>query len=240
MVVASALVLTAELIDRSNIGPGGREVERQLGRAGRAGPARVIRLRGTAVRWTVPPGRTTPLPQAPAAAPPADPGALCLACGLCCDGTLFPRASLYGDEVAWGVGRGFDVARDDDGIFRFALPCPAFVGGCCSVYADGQPLLCSLYRCGVLSGYADGVISLDEGLDLVARLRAARRPIEVAMGLAPGGYTRAGYDRALAAAAGRHDVGAVQALELAFAPLRALDEAHFNPPFPHAGGSAAA
>src|SRR4051812_7038039 len=65
---------------------------------------------------------------------------LCLQCGLCCDGTMFSEVGVrpYEREYVVSLGLPVEPGLDGSGITVFQ-PCPAFVGGCCSLYEVGRP-----------------------------------------------------------------------------------------------------
>lgn len=80
-------------------------------------------------------------PQAGAAAQ-----ALCLSCGLCCDGSLFWAVEIDGaDAVPEGAAPGG----------RLAQPCSFHAGGACGIYAT-RPGQCRAFVCDVLGAVLDG------------------------------------------------------------------------------------
>lgn len=78
---------------------------------------------------------------------------LCLACGLCCDGTLFDGVQLEtGDDAKKLKALGLPVAisRGRTPIARFPQPCTALcTDRTCRVYAN-RPAQCRIFECGVL------------------------------------------------------------------------------------------
>lgn len=77
---------------------------------------------------------------------------LCVACGLCCDGTLFPYAYVRDEEdrkIADDLG--LTTAEIKDKLF-FNLPCPHF-SGCCTVYDKSRPHTCSAFFCPPIKKY---------------------------------------------------------------------------------------
>lgn len=116
---------------------------------------------------------------------------LCLQCGLCCDGTLFGFIKIETEEREYVESLGLNVAVVDSRDFRGAWqPCPAFVEGCCSLYGVGRPATCGGYRCGVLIGYEEGRVGLDDGMAVIRLVWSLAREIEIEMGLPVGGYNR--------------------------------------------------
>jgi hypothetical protein len=78
---------------------------------------------------------------------------LCLACGLCCDGTLFHHVQLLtGDDASKlkALGLPVKIPRAKTPIARFPQPCTALCADrTCRVYAD-RPQQCRSFECGVL------------------------------------------------------------------------------------------
>ena len=89
--------------------------------------------------------------------------ALCQRCGLCCDGTLFTRTPLEPGEAAPPplVAAGAHLPQ----------PCAALSGLRCTVYAD-RPRSCRRYECLLYGALAQGEVTLDEALAVVAEARA--------------------------------------------------------------------
>jgi uncharacterized protein len=69
--------------------------------------------------------------------------ALCRACGLCCDGSLFGRGQLEPDEVDVGTQRRLRVVGNGG---SFEQPCTALVEGACAIY-DDRPRSCRRFVC---------------------------------------------------------------------------------------------
>lgn len=68
---------------------------------------------------------------------------LCLACGLCCDGSLFGYVPLQDRERAMASRRGLRVLASGNG---FEQPCSAHHAGACAVYAE-RPRACRAFEC---------------------------------------------------------------------------------------------
>jgi hypothetical protein len=115
---------------------------------------------------------------------------LCLQCGLCCDGTLFPHAPLDEGEQDFAESLGLVVKARPGGGIALQMPCSRFVDGCCSLYTVGRPAVCGSYRCALLNGYVAGTRNLDEVLPVVHLVRSLARELEVEMGIPTGEYTR--------------------------------------------------
>ncbi len=104
----------------------------------------------------------------------ADWGELCLACGLCCDGTLFDLVKLEsGDNAAKlrALGLPVKTSRGKNPVDRFPQPCVALGADCkCRVYAD-RPWQCRNFECGVLKDAKAGRIPFANALRQVTQAR---------------------------------------------------------------------
>lgn len=99
---------------------------------------------------------------------------LCLACGLCCDGTLFDHVRLgKGDRPAKLKSLGLPVllSRTTPPIARSLQPCAALCADrTCRIYAD-RPRQCRAFECGVFKDLAAGRINSAAALRLVKQAR---------------------------------------------------------------------
>lgn len=99
---------------------------------------------------------------------------LCLACGLCCDGTLFDHVQLGPDEDARklkALGLPVAVSRSKTPAIRFVQPCAALCADrTCRLYAD-RPRQCRDFECGVYKDAKAGRISFAAALRQVKRAR---------------------------------------------------------------------
>ncbi len=99
---------------------------------------------------------------------------LCLACGLCCDGTLFHHVQLgMADNPGQLKALGLPVKtpRARTPISRFPQPCAALCADrTCRVYAN-RPEQCRTFECGVLKKLQAGGITSAAALRLVRQAR---------------------------------------------------------------------
>ncbi len=99
---------------------------------------------------------------------------LCLACGLCCDGTLFGHVRLVaGDDAKKLKALGLPVVapRTGSAAKRFPQPCAALCAdGTCRVYAD-RPAQCRSFECGVFKAARAGEIPFSNALRTVKQAR---------------------------------------------------------------------
>lgn len=96
---------------------------------------------------------------------------LCLACGLCCDGSLFSWAKLRPAELDPAAALGMRVFREPPQERGFAQPCPQWQGKCRLHDSPQYPHVCRAYRCGILKGLQAGELSLPQALSLAAATR---------------------------------------------------------------------
>ncbi len=99
---------------------------------------------------------------------------LCLACGLCCDGTLFDGVQLErGDSARKLNALGLPVTtyRGRIPISRFSQPCAALCEDrSCRLYAN-RPGQCRSFECKLFKQTRAGEVELGAALRLVAKTR---------------------------------------------------------------------
>ena len=99
---------------------------------------------------------------------------LCVACGLCCDGTLFDNVTLEaGDDLAKmkALGQPMEASTVLKGVYFFRQPCAALCADrTCRIYAD-RPVQCRTFDCGVLKDAQAGQITFVEALRWVKQAR---------------------------------------------------------------------
>ncbi|MFO0555099.1 MAG: YkgJ family cysteine cluster protein [Polyangiaceae bacterium] len=96
--------------------------------------------------------------------------ALCLACGACCDGTMYARVELDGEGDRDRVARrGLPILEEPSP--SLAQPCAAHVDGRCTIYED-RPERCAGYRCEQHRSHERDGGSLEARLARVRGLRA--------------------------------------------------------------------
>ncbi|MDP3071060.1 MAG: YkgJ family cysteine cluster protein [Opitutaceae bacterium] len=99
---------------------------------------------------------------------------LCLACGLCCDGTLFDNVRLGpGDDAQHLKALGLPVAvtRTATPVVHFRQPCAALCEDrTCRLYTE-RPAQCRSFECGVFKATQAGRIAFAAALRLVKQAR---------------------------------------------------------------------
>jgi Fe-S-cluster containining protein len=83
--------------------------------------------------------------------------ALCLACGLCCQGALHDLVPLDEDELERAHTLRLPVVESPLRL-AFRLPCPRLDERRCTVYAE-RPRTCASYACDLLRAYGAGEVS---------------------------------------------------------------------------------
>lgn len=160
---------------------------------------------------------------------------LCIDCGLCCDG-LFGRVVIEeGDDVP-ALKAANLVFTTEGGETSFSLPCPAFRGGCCSIY-DVRPAVCRRFECELLATVERGELSEGKARSLIragTELRdRLRRDLEALVG--ERGKTIGALAATLAERAAAEPDPVAARLRVAhvtadFVALRTLLERHFERP----------
>jgi hypothetical protein len=102
----------------------------------------------------------------------SDGSALCTACGLCCDGTLFGFMPVEPDEHAIAARAGVAVS-ERRGIASVPLPCTYLDGACCTIYGHNYRI-CSTFRCKLLRARTAAKIDADAALAHVAEAQRLR------------------------------------------------------------------
>ncbi|MES2694864.1 MAG: YkgJ family cysteine cluster protein [Verrucomicrobiota bacterium] len=99
---------------------------------------------------------------------------LCLACGLCCDGTLFDLVKLEpGDDAGKlkALGLPVSLSRGKHPVARFPQPCSALCEDrTCRVYAD-RPWQCRTFECQLFKDAKAGRITFAAALPVVKQAR---------------------------------------------------------------------
>ena len=100
---------------------------------------------------------------------------LCRACGLCCDGSLFPPVQLQpADSVQALKAQGLRIQHKKKCDF-FDQPCSAFKNKCCSIYQE-RPVRCRAFECQQLKRLAQGETREEDALK---KIQEAQSMIDV-------------------------------------------------------------
>lgn len=101
--------------------------------------------------------------------PEPDLSAVCVSCGLCCNGTLFQVAPLTKAEYSNLIAV-LDVELDSNGDGFLQLPCGALAGTTCTRYETRMDV-CRDFRCGVLDGVTNGELDAEKAVEVVTQTR---------------------------------------------------------------------
>ncbi len=99
--------------------------------------------------------------------------ALCCACAMCCDNTLYGRVVIEAEEAVQLRALGIEVIEYDDGELSFDQPCPRIRKGICEVYED-RPWTCQSYVCETINAMRDDKIDAEEAKARVDMALAAK------------------------------------------------------------------
>lgn len=97
-----------------------------------------------------------------------DTSPLCLACGLCCDGTLYVYVPIDPQEPRHGLDSVPIQTEERNGKYRFNQPCPAHSGQGCKIYA-ARPVTCQNYRCELIKQYCKQQISKAQAAEKITQ-----------------------------------------------------------------------
>lgn len=96
---------------------------------------------------------------------------LCVACGFCCDNTLFDIAGIKPNEKVPAQFEELQETKDDHSFWR--LPCPYF--DCkCTIYNQKKPIVCSSFRCEILKETSNNKIELKNALKIINDVKKER------------------------------------------------------------------
>lgn len=109
------------------------------------------------------------------------PSDLCVACGMCCDGTMFNNVVCSKEEAEYmgTFGIGSKKAEKIDS-YVFFVPCPLHVNGSCSIYEDPRkPKTCSGFKCTLLKRVLNNEVTPEQALVKVERMKKAKKDLGV-------------------------------------------------------------
>lgn len=91
---------------------------------------------------------------------------ICLACGICCDGTLIGFVEVEAAEFS--RLKGVLEIEESDEIGFFLHPCEKFCEKC-TIY-DQRPKQCGLFECKVLKSYEQGEMDFKAATEIIAEV----------------------------------------------------------------------
>ena len=111
---------------------------------------------------------------APTADRSVDSSALCVACGLCCNGVLHTQVQVQPEHVQIVGKLGLTIEKLDDASVGFRQPCVLYQNERCSAYPH-HPSACKAYRCALLRKYESGDVTLEQSLAIVRQAKELLR-----------------------------------------------------------------
>ena len=105
-----------------------------------------------------------------------DESALCLTCGICCQGPLYALVELQPEEVprarTWPI-----KLVEDGGQVAFKQPCGCLDGALCTVYSQ-RPKVCREYVCALLQRVRSGETSQARAQEAISQAHGLIAEIE--------------------------------------------------------------
>jgi len=111
--------------------------------------------------------------------------ALCLVCGLCCDGTLFETVSVVPSDDAEQLRAFKQVLHVESERTYFRQPCVCLSGQRCVIY-ESKPARCTSFSCHLLSRVMSGRMDFGKARSIVARTISWRGVVRKRLGIHDG------------------------------------------------------
>ncbi|RNI27918.1 hypothetical protein EFA69_17680 [Rufibacter immobilis] len=92
---------------------------------------------------------------------------LCLACGLCCDGTVIGFVQLGREELP--AYRDMMDVENSNGEGFFLQPCKKFCDGC-TIYTN-RPKQCAKYECALLKALDEKELAFDAAVEITKEVK---------------------------------------------------------------------
>jgi Fe-S-cluster containining protein len=99
---------------------------------------------------------------------------ICLACGLCCDGTLVGFVQLDREELP--IIRELKDIEEENGNGFFLLPCKNYCDGC-NIYLK-RPRQCAHFKCGLLKSIEQKELDFDAAVEIINMVKQKKSAIE--------------------------------------------------------------
>lgn len=99
---------------------------------------------------------------------------ICLACGLCCDGTLIGHVQLANEELA-AVKEVMEI-EESHGHGFFLQPCKKFCNGC-AIY-DKRPNHCASFECQLLKSVDQKKLEFDTAVEITKVVKQQKISLE--------------------------------------------------------------
>lgn len=103
---------------------------------------------------------------------------ICVECGLCCDGSIYPNVFIHDDDDASFMQEFGFIPVKVNGELSSPLPCKWQKENLCTLYHDPRRLkTCKDYKCKLLEQYLADEISYDFTMDEIKELLKIRNSI---------------------------------------------------------------
>ena len=99
---------------------------------------------------------------------------ICLACGICCDGTLIGFVQLEREEFA--AQRDVLDIEESDEIGFFLQPCKKFCNAC-TIY-EKRPKQCAKFECQLLQSVDNKELAFDAAVEIVKEVKDKKQVVE--------------------------------------------------------------
>jgi hypothetical protein len=99
-----------------------------------------------------------------------DSESICLACELCCDGTVIGFVQLDSEEIP-RVRKIMEIEEENGNGF-FLQPCDHLCGGC-NIYTE-RPRQCASFKCGLLTSVEENKLEFDSAKTAIAAVKDVR------------------------------------------------------------------
>jgi Fe-S-cluster containining protein len=99
---------------------------------------------------------------------------ICLACGICCDGTLIGFVELNREEIP-RLKEIMEIEAEDDKGF-FLQPCKKYCDGC-TIYSK-RPKQCGAFECGLLKSFEQNELDYETAIDIISLVKQKKSAIE--------------------------------------------------------------
>lgn len=107
---------------------------------------------------------------------------ICLACGLCCDGTLIGFVQLDGEELP-ALRELLDIEEEDNyGVFF--QPCKNLGSDGCNIYSQ-RPKQCGIFKCELLNTTEKKKLSFNSAIEVIKEIKQKKLVIEKQLEIIP-------------------------------------------------------
>lgn len=101
---------------------------------------------------------------------------ICVACGMCCDGTMFRHGNIKTEEDLININsKGIETIFERE-KWVFKQPCKQF-DGCCKIYGQERPQVCNNYFCEPLKKFEANELSLGQAENQIKTVLKLKREI---------------------------------------------------------------